>query len=312
MQYRSAKNLKSLFENDAWQSVALAPEDFIVHPDYAKKHQGENYPAAPDFLKATRIDLAVVGPLMDQMSVALYGDIAVAVGGADEAKGAGKAQSPFEQAGLTAAPLPGRQVAIPFLDGAGPKIDGALEPEFWKRARVFAMDESGVPAWHFFGTHVVGGKREKHEGGQIALAATAEGLALAVAVDKGGAGVTAENGQWWMNDCVELFTDPANKGGKPAKQIFLAYRRAGADAPATSAPHGQIARAATAGGYALEALLPWADLGFDGAPQGEFGFDFQFDFAAPGRGRVLQMAVATATNEAWISAEHYLKGRVQK
>lgn len=312
VQYRTAKNMKSLFENDAWQTVALAPGDFIVNPEYAKKHQGGNYPATPDFLKVSRVDLTVVGPLMDQSSVALYGDIAVAVGGAAATQGAAKGKSPFEQAGLTAAPLPERQVAIPFLDGAGLKIDGALEPEFWKRARVFAMDESAVPGWHFFGTHVVGGKREKNEGGAIALAATAEGLALAVAVDKGGAGVTAENGDWWMNDCVELFTDPANKGGKPAKQVFLAYRRAGADAPATNAPKGQIARAATDGGYLLEALLPWADLGFAGVPEGEFGFDFQFDFAAPGRGRALQMAVATATNEAWIDAAHYLKGRVQK
>ena len=62
----------------------------------------------------------------------------------------------------------------------------------------------------------------------------------------------------------------------------------------------------------LESLIPWQALGFPAMPTGEFGLEFQVDFAAKGAGRALQMVYATGTNEAWIKADHFLKATIVK
>ena len=98
-----------------------------------------------------------------------------------------------------------------------------------------------------------------------------------------------------------------NKGGKPTKQIFLAYRRPNLDRAGASESDIQIGRVKLTDGYVLEVLIPWKAMGFAERPAGEFGLEFQVDYARPGAGRALQMTYGTGTNEAWINAAHFLK-----
>ncbi len=162
------------------------------------------------------------------------------------------------------------------------------------------------------GTHIVSGERGHNEGATFWMLAADKGLALIAAVDKGDAPIIAERRDWYMNDCVEVFTDTANRGKKPSKQIFLAYRRPGTDRARASNALIRIGRMKTTTGYLLETLIPWRALGFDALPAAAFGLELQVDFAAQGRGRVLQMGFGTATNEAWINAKHYLKAVVRE
>lgn len=126
-------------------------------------------------------------------------------------------------------------------------------------------------------------------------------------VEKGNVPVTAERDNWYDNDAVEVFSDPAAGAGKPFAQIFLAYRTARADFAGASKVAVRVGRVKTERGYALEALIPWWELGFKEPPTGPFGLELQVDFAAPGAGRILQMVYGTGTNEAWISAKHYMR-----
>lgn len=51
-------------------------------------------------------------------------------------------------------------------------------------------------------------------------------------------------------------------------------------------------------------------MGFAEVPRGQFGLEFQIDFAQPGAGRALQMTYGTGTNEAWTNADRFLKAKL--
>ncbi len=299
-----SKNQKALFENDGWRVVLFSPEDFAPDPGEAKKMAGKPVPPLTDFNKVSRLDFNCVGPLMEQKTVGYVAGVLLGIEGKVEAT-----VNPFATKMKDAVPAPAQKITLPQAPAGTPEpnADGKIDEAIWAQALGIALDEGAVPQWQFFGTHIVSGEREKGEGAKFWLLAFDSGLGVIAQVEKGGAPVVAQRADWYMNDCVELFTDPANSGGKPAKQLFLAYRKAGADLPAASDPGIRIGRAKTEGGYLLEALIPWQALGFAQKPAAEFGLEFQLDFAAAGRGRTLQMGYGTSTNEAWINAGHYLK-----
>lgn len=286
-----SKNLGKLFEDNAWREVVLQPADFAGK-------DGE-----PDLSQVARIDFGCVGPLFEARNVGLLGGFALLTRGIAESRVerlVGKLPAPQ--------PLAAAAVSVPLVDAAI-TADGDPAEDAWAKAVGFAMDEDAVPAWQKIGSHLAEGSRKQGEGARFWLLATKAGLALVADVDKGeGAPVAGAKG-WWMGDCVELFTDAKLERKKPSKQIFLAYRRPGSDRPACSATTATIGRVRTARGYALEALIPWGELGFAGLPEGEFGLDLQLD-VGDADGRRLQLTYATGTNEAWITSERYLTVRI--
>ncbi|MGI5869320.1 MAG: sugar-binding protein [Kiritimatiellia bacterium] len=307
--YTTAKNINSMFENDAWSDVLFTPSDFIVDREYAKANPeaAKALPETPHLGDITRIDFTCVGPLMDHVSVGRIAEIFLVVkNAADVVRDDVAASLPKPQAPVT------RNVEIPHVPGVRLVADGVPDEPFWKNAFALAMDESKVPEWHSFGSHVVGGKRLHDEAADFWAVATDEGLAVFARVDKGGRPIVAERDQLYECDAVEVFTDPGLGGKRPAAQVFLAYRTRAANLPASNAAGVRISRVLTASGYAIEALIPWKALGFESVPSEPFGLEFQVDFSAPGAGRALQMAYATGTNDAWISAEHYLQAALKR
>ena len=302
-----SKDLQTLFEKDSWQEVVLKPEDFHPAGDTKKKHPDAS--PVPNWGTVNRFDFTVSGPLMDQPANCSLGKFAFLLSSSAALAGPAVSTDALHAGLAPLQPPAAAQVSIPLVQEAV-TADGRLEEPAWKRALALPMDERHVPTWQFFGSHVVEGKRTHEEGANFWLLASPAGLALAVEVHKGTPDIVTESGDWYRGDCVEIFTDPANQGGKPAKQLFLAFRRPAVDRPAASDAGIQVGRAKLGDGYVLEALIPWKSLGFDALPEGEFGLDFQVDFATKGSGRTLQMGYGTATNEAFISSSHYLKARI--
>ncbi len=304
--YKS-KNLRTIFETDAWQEVILKPEDFTLDPAYVAKHPDEakTLSAVPDWNTVNRFDFGCGGPLMDQQSVGLFSEFFFVLARAPETTTltAAALHALLPPAGMP----PAARVVIPYLPDAVISADGEFREPEWQKALGIAMDEAKVPAWHFFGSHVVEGRPANGEGANFWLLATKDGLALAAEIHKGQPEVVAEKSDWYGCDCLEIFTDVENKGGKPTKQIFLAYRRPNLDRAGASESDIQIGRVKLTDGYVLEVLIPWKAMGFAERPAGEFGLEFQVDYARPGAGRALQMTYGTGTNEAWINAAHFLK-----
>ena len=304
-----SKELQSLFETDAWRDVVLKPEDFHPTKDTLKKRPDAS--PVPAWGSVNRFDFTVSGPLMDQPANCAFGQVFFVLSG-NVAPGGPTLGAADLRAKLSPLQPPASvQLKVPFVPGAI-AADGRIDEAAWKQALALPMDERKVPTWQFFGSHVVEGKRLREEGANFWMLATPAGLALAAEVHKGSADIVTESGDFYRGDCVEVFTDAANTGGKPTKQIFLAYRRPALDRPAASDGGIQVGRARLADGYVLEAVLPWKSLGFDDVPTAEFGLDFQVDFATKGSGRTLQMGYGTATNEAWINSSHYLKLQISK
>ena len=307
-----SKGLRAIFESDAWQDVILKPEDFRLAPDYAAKHpeEAKTLPARPDWKSVNRVDFVCLGPLMDQQSVGLFGEFFFILASAPEttAMTATALHALLPPAGMPPAP----RITIPYAPEAAIRADGEFREPEWKKALGIAMDEAQVPAWHFFGSHVVEGKPVNGEGANFWLLATKDGLALATEIHKGVPGIVTEKSEWYGGDCLEVFTDVENKGGKPTAHLFLAYCRPNLDRASASDNGIQIGRAKLTDGYVLEALIPWKALGFAQMPDGEFGLEFQVDFAQPGAGRTLQMTYGTGTNEAFINSAHYLKVKIGK
>jgi len=305
--YKS-KPLASIFENDQWQDVLLSADDFTLQqPD---KHPGA--PAHPDWSKVDRVDFGCVATPLTQASSGQFGPFFFLM--KSEATSGSRPTDKAQTEDAIHVPLPSPQVPpmgkieIPYFPDATIKADGTLAEPEWKKSYGLTMDEGHVPAWNFFGSHVVSGHRANGEGANFWLYATKAGLVVMVEIQKGQPDVVpGSGGQWYNGDCVEVFTDPEGKGGKPAKQIFLAYAQPGLDRPGVNGGDAEIGRAKLTKGYVLETLLPWGTLGFTGVPTGEFGLEFQIDFAAAGLGRQLQMTYGTGTNDAWVRSDHYLK-----
>ncbi len=68
--YRS-RNLRDLFGQKEWGDVVLANADFGFDSDYAKKHPEETY-AGVSWSTVNRLDLACIGPLMNEAPVAWF------------------------------------------------------------------------------------------------------------------------------------------------------------------------------------------------------------------------------------------------
>ncbi len=137
-----------------------------------------------------------------------------------------------------------------------------------------------------------GGQASASEGGRFWFVATEEGLAVTAYIRKGEPGVVMVKPDWFQNDCVEILIDADGKGGKPDKQLFLAYRTPKSDQASASDAAIRIGRAADENGYLLEALIPWQVLGFAERPTGEFGLEMQIDFARRGVGRPCKWSTA--------------------
>ncbi len=309
--YRS-RNINKIFESDGWTDVLLTAADFKLDEQYVKKNPdaAKSMPATPDWKNVNRVDLNCVGPLMDQMSIGHISKFyfSLAKGTASEAQSGGEFRKNLPEPGSPKAP----KITIPYVADAAIKADGTIDEDVWKKSLGISMDENKVPEWHFFGSHVVDGKRLNEEGANFWLLATKTGLAIIAEVQNGKPEVVTEKADWYGGDCVEVFSDVENKGGKPTKQLFLAYKRANVDRAAASDNGIQIGRAKLENGYLLEALIPWQALGFNDVPSGEFGIEFQLDFGRKGAGRVLQMTYGTGTNEAWIKSDKYMKAKVGK
>ncbi|MBN8526330.1 MAG: hypothetical protein J0M02_13430, partial [Planctomycetes bacterium] len=281
-----------IFEDTAWREIVLRPADFAGK-------DGE-----PDLSQIARIDFSCVGPLFESRNTAQLGGFALLTRGAAEPRVerlAGRLPAPkaLDKAVLT----------LPMVAEAVITADGDPSEEAWAKAVGFTMDEDAVPAWQKIGSHLAEGSRKQGEGARFWLLGTKSGLALVADVEKGEGAPVAGVKDWYTGDCVELFVDAKLERKKPSKQVFLAYRRPGSDRPASSAANTSIGRVRTARGYALEAVIPWSELGFAGVPAGEFGLDLQLD-VGDADGRRLQLTYATGTNEAWITAERYLTVRI--
>ena len=284
-----SRNLTSMCEDTAWREVVLQAADFS-----AKDKQG-----APDLATITRIDLAFVGPLMDSRSTFKLGAFSLLTRGAGEARVERfGANLPVPQA------LSSPTLSVPLVADATLTADGDPSEPAWAKAVALAMDEAAVPAWQKLGSFVADGVRKQDEKARFWLLATPSGLGLIADIEKG-VGAPVAGKEWWLGDCLEVFSDVGLARKKPTKQLFVAYRRPGADHAASSAPGATVGRVRTARGYALEALIPWTDLGFTGVPTADFGLDLQVD-VGDSDGRRLQLVYATGTNEAWITAEHFL------
>jgi hypothetical protein len=284
-------NLAKQFEDAAWREIVLRPGDF------AGKNATDG---AVDLAAIARIDFSCVGPLMDARHVAQLGAFQLLTRGVAEARVetlGGKLPPP--------AALSEPRLALPFVGDAAITADGDPSEDAWAHAVGFAMDEEAVPAWHRIGSHLAEGARKQGEGARFWLLGTKAGLALLADVTKGEDPPVAGRQNWYLGDCVEVFVDAKLERKKPTKQLFLAYRRPGVDRAAGSAPGVTVGRVRTARGYALEALIPWGELGFAGPPEGDFGLDLQVD-VGDADGRRLQLTYATGTNEAWISAARFL------
>jgi photosystem II stability/assembly factor-like uncharacterized protein len=74
--YRS-KNLRQMFQDTKWRDVVLTAEDFTIDPEYAKSHpeQAKALSGGPDWSAVNRMDLACVGPLPTDASVAKLGKV---------------------------------------------------------------------------------------------------------------------------------------------------------------------------------------------------------------------------------------------
>lgn len=284
--------LAKIFEDSTWREVTLRPADFAGK-------DGE-----PDLSQITRIDFTCVGPLFESHNTAQLGGFALLTRGAAESRVerlAGKLPAP--KALATAA------LTLPMVAEAAITADGDPSEDAWTKAVGFAMDEDAVPAWQKIGSHLAEGSRKQGELARFWLLGTKSGLALVADVEKGEGAPVAGVKEWYTGDCVELFIDAKLERKKPSKQVFLAYRRPGADRAASSAANTSIGRVRTARGYALEAVIPWTELGFAGVPAGEFGLDLQLD-VGDADGRRLQLTYATGTNEAWITSERFLTVRL--
>jgi hypothetical protein len=290
-----SRNINQIFEDTRERDITLTAADFQMEGKNADKT------AVLPFAAIEQIHLSCVGPLMDQQSIARLGAISVLVA-------APRADLVNPDTSLPKATVPtSKTLKIPWLPDAKISADGKLDDAAWESATAVLMDEKQVPPWQVVGSHIADGTA-KGQRGRFWLVATPGGLGLIAAVDKAGDPVAAKHGDWWFNDCVELFTDiDADHGvAKPDRQIFLAYAKAGKDIASASDASITIGRALTAEGYLLETLIPWPALGFSGVPKAAFGIDLQIDFAN-NDGRKLQMTWATGTNEAWISSKHFVR-----
>ena len=291
-----SRNLSTLFEDDSLRDVTLAPADFA--PD--KKDGG-----AVDFSGIEQVSVSCVGPLMETQSIATFAGfwVVTAPVKADASPAAPDATLPAPQVPAKA------ELAIPFLGDAKITADGDPSEPAWQKALGFAIDEANPPPWHFTGTHVGTGA---HRGEQVRcwLLATEAGLAMTTAIDKNGP-PRITGGDWYRNDCVELFSDVGATGGKPTKQLFLAWARPGQDKAQAADPSVSVGRARTAKGYRLESLIPWQALGFAGVPDKPFGLDLQVDISRAD-GTAVQLVYATGTNEAWVSGQRYLRCTIDR
>jgi hypothetical protein len=294
VRYKGKQNRHDIFENDDWTDILMGPSEFKLE----KKKEGA--PETPDLSQIERLDIVCVGPLMANRHMGRVAEVFLVATRRPAGTDPIKIRLPSPQ------PAPSQSIRIPYLPEAKIVADGVIDENAWTKAFALAMDEAAVPNWHYFGSFVVAGKRAHGEGADFWLLGTKAGLALIANVSKGGCPLVAEKKDWYYNDCVEVFSDPKLEGRKPFTQLFLAYRTSTVDLAAASNKGISIGRAKTKGGYLLEAVIPWSALGV-AAPTTEFGLELQVDFAAAGAGRVLQMAYGTGTNEAWISAKHYLR-----
>jgi hypothetical protein len=291
----TSRNLNALFEDTAWRPVVLKPEDFAE-----KDKQG-----TPDLATITRLDFSCAGPLMDSRHTAKLGAFALLTRGAAEVK-VERLGGALPAVGTLAAP----EISIPFVADAAIGADGDPGEAAWAQAVGFAMDEGEVPVWHKIGSFVAEGSRKQGETARFWLLATPAGLAMVADIEKGAGAPVNSKPDWYRGDCVEVFTDVTLARGKPSQQVFLAYRRPGLDRGTSSAPGASVGRMRTARGYALEAVIPWSDLGFTDMPTTAFGIDFQVD-VGDADGRRLMLSLGTGTNEAWISAQRFLAARIQ-
>ena len=283
-----SRNLNQLFESTDCRDVVLTAADFPG--------------ATVDFSHLTRIDFAIVGTLMDNRYVGKVGAFQLVT-----ASAAGSGETHVANLdGRLPAPLPlaKAELTIPWI-AAELTADGDPAEALWKQSVGVAMDEDAVPAWQKVGSFVADGNRKLGEKARFWLVATPAGLALIADIDKGGGPPLNSRPDWWQGDCVELFTDAALARGKPTKQLFFAYQRPTLDRAVSSAPNARVGRVRTPRGYALEALVPWGDLGVVGKPGASFGLEIQVDIGNV-EGRRLQLCLGTGTNEAWVTAERYL------
>lgn len=287
-----SRNLSTLFEDDSLRDVTLTPADFT-----AEKKDG----SVVDFSGIEQVSVSCVGPLMDTRSIATFAGfwVVTAPVKADAAPAVPDAALPAPQVPAKA------ELTIPFIGDAVITADGDPSEPAWQKSLGFAIDEDHVPPWHFTGTHVGTGTRKPGEVVRCWLLGTEAGLAMVTVVDKNGAPrITADD--WFRNDCVELFSDVGATGGKPTRQLFLAWGHPGQDRAQAADPAVAVGRAQTAKGYRLEAMIPWQALGFAGVPDKPFGLDLQVDISRAD-GSAVQLVYATGTNEAWVSSQRYLR-----
>lgn len=305
-----SRDLKALFENDAWQDVTLKPDEFTLESEWKKKNPdaAKTQAATPDWGQINRLDFGVNGAILGQEYIGWMTNPTFVLKNAPVTPviSADALHAALPKVNALAAP----QLKIPFVADAQIVADGTIDEAVWKQAIGLAMNENKVPEWHFFGSHVVDGRRLNDENATFWMLGTKAGLALVAEVQKGNSDIVSERADWYLGDAVEVFTDAVNKGEKPTVQLFLAPRRPALDRPAASNAAVQIGRAKLESGYVLESLIPWSALGFDGVPKGEFGLEFQVDFGGKGQSRVLQMVYSTGTNEAWVKSNRYLKATV--
>lgn len=284
-----SRNLSGVFEEDSWEELLLEAKDF----------PGESV----DFSRIQRLDFGVVSNLIENRHTARLGSVhLLLMPGADLTPDT----VDVENALPAIRPLAAPELELPLLADAVIDADGDPGDRAWSQAVGIAMDEDAVPDWQHVGSFIADGNRRDGENARFWLLATRKGLAGYAAVDKAGGPIVNRFDDWWRGDCVELFIDAGLTGGKPDKQLFLAYRRPGLDRPMANDPGVQIGRALIPQGYALEFLIPWTVLGVEPVPGTVFGIDFQVDFGGP-EGRRLQMVLGTGTNEAWFKSDQYLK-----
>ncbi len=290
----TSRNINQQFEDATWHEVVLGPGDFSAKTG-----------GIPNFATLARVEFGCNGPLMDAQHNIKLGPLFLLTRGIAEAT-VDKIGGALPPVGILTVP----ELVIPFVSNAVIVADGDPVEAVWAQAVGFSMDESSVPAWHKIGSFIAEGSRKQGEMARFWLLATPAGLALVADVEKGTGAPINNKDKWYLGDCVEVFTDVTLARKEPSKQIFLAYRRPGLDRSTSSATGASVGRVRTARGYALEAVIPWSDLGFASMPTRPFGIDLQVD-VGDADGRRLMLSLGTGTNEGWISTQRYLVAKIQ-
>lgn len=169
-------------------------------------------------------------------------------------------------------------------------VDGKLDDAAWKAADTATIDETKVPVWQSFGTHVNGTAPDNPADASVNFKVAYDAKNLYVAID------VKDEAFCLPEDSIEIWFDGQNTGsdiheygvhakilvtpdtsGKPQAQFQRMATSEGAWA-VEDVSDGQFANVINKDGYIIEAAIPWASLEeWIGTHTSTMGFDVQMN-----------------------------------